>query len=204
MRGYYIVIRLGVYVGYLDDRACSGFCEDENHFSLTHALMGNYPVRAFASFDSFKCTAKMGSGAAPDLMIVDLDICDCSASRVYNVIDVLFNDVTVLFVTNDPDANSVVASRGCLVVKRPTDVFSIKSLIENIFAHTKTDQRYVEYGNLIVNIDQSECFVRGHDETISLTPREFKDSKKPDERPGNSHDKRSPHRKSVGRNEGFS
>ncbi len=155
---------------------CSeNWTENNQNLCVTRALLGNYPVRAFASFESFQKVASLGSSMPPHIMIVDLDICSASMARIYNVINVRYPSATVLFLTSSEElVPSNLAGRKAIIIQKPASIFTIKHLVESVFEKSSRMPRCIEFGNLVVDLDQGEAFLKGHDETIGLTPREFK------------------------------
>jgi two-component system, OmpR family, response regulator len=70
---------------------------------LTQALIGNFPVRVFASLKTFRQLSQIGRRSQPSLVIVCLRSVATSARQISTLIDETLQNIPVVFVGNKED-----------------------------------------------------------------------------------------------------
>ena len=104
----------------------------EEAINATEALMGNYPVRVFASFGSFQKLIKCHCRQNPDLLLIDVQSCDLPIENVADICDYYLPHVEKIYLSNKPSDSK------CGIVAKPSEAWMLTCMVANVLAQNST------------------------------------------------------------------
>ncbi len=159
----------------------------DNLDSAASALVGDFPVRLFASMDSFQMLLRVNRRNMPDLLIVDNSACSWSLDRLRDSLSYYMPQVPCIYLSQ---SNTQAAEKvdGIYTYAEAKGNGALSRFASGILASVKGDRSInrglLRYRDIQLNFAQVECKVVPNGESQALPLKEAQLLKLFLERPG--------------------
>lgn len=136
------------------------------------ALMGDFAVRVFASFETFEKLLRVSRSQRPDLLLVDRDDVKWDDRRLAEFLDYHFAETPVVLLTSDllviPPASSRI-----FTMSKPFEGLALSIFADFALRAAGTNRRHViRYKGLLLDSEKRQCLVQPGEEPVSLPLKE--------------------------------
>ncbi len=145
--------------------------------------MGDFAVRAFASFDTFEKLLRVSRSQRPDLILVDRDDVKWEERRLVEFLDFQFAGTPVILLAAEPGTQKRASH--IFTMPKPFDGLALSILVDFVLRSSGRSRRHViRYKGLLLDSEKLQCLVQPGEEPVSLPLKEAQLLKLLLERPG--------------------
>lgn len=133
--------------------------------------MGDFAVRAFASFETFEKLLRVSRSQRPDLLLIDRDDVKWDDRRLLDFLDFHFGETPVILLAATPHACKLPAR--IFPLAKPVDGLGLSLFADFVLRSTGGARRHViRYKGLLLDSERLECLVQPGEEPVSLPLKE--------------------------------
>jgi len=143
--------------------------EKRSREDMATMLMGNFPVRAFASFDSFQKLVKLNATVKPDFLIIDADAFAFKLDSSFELITYHLPHTKVI-VTSFSD--NIKVPEASFFIKKPVEPIYLTRILRNLHSTKQERPNSLYFKDLVFDKDRFEISTAGADAQEKLPMKE--------------------------------